>query len=429
MSSNRTLACRAKTLPDRKAVATEAALYVNSASSDFGALPLSGGSAITKSPVHQIGFKMGLSNIQILEIGDHHHFKQTFFERTHLLWTGHRRPKSLAPEDYADCTPRAFAQAMREVAEGKFDIVVAYAGQRSPWHPRFWLRAMFSDSPLTAAVRVFGVAWLRHMRLRVPMVVLDMHDLTTIHPSNFFLLDVARVYFKRELPVDHWQTLYGAAHANLPTLRIRRNPHWRRRLAKLQPISLQAGLFDLDCPDADVFSAKAFDVFFAGSIDGNSTVRSDGLQQLRILADRGLKIDIATDRLSQAEFCRRMSRAWLAWSPSGLGWDCYRHYEAPQCLAVPVINYPTIARHQPLKDGVHAVYYAPEGEGLSCAIEAALADKERLRSIAVAGRAHVRANHAGPAFCERVLRSALRDEISSCRDEAPIPGEGADAVQ
>jgi hypothetical protein len=103
-----------------------------------------------------------------------------------------------------------------------------------------------------------------------------------------------------------------------------------------------------------------------------------------------------------------MSLAWLAWSPSGLGWDCYRHYEAPQCLAVPVINYPTIARHEPLQDGVHALYYPPEGDGLSATIEAALADKSRLARIAVAGRGHVRANHAGPAFCERVLRLALQ---------------------
>ncbi len=365
---------------------------------------------------------MDLSAIHILEIGDHHHFKQTFSDRTHLLWTGRRRPRSLAPHDYADCTPRAFARAMRELAAGKFDVVVAYAGQRSAWHPRYWLRAMFDSSPLTAATRVLGVTWLRHVHLRAPMVVLDMHDIPTIHPSNFFLLDRARAYFKRELPVDHWQSFYGTAHANLPTLRIRRNPRWQARIAKLRPISLQAGLLDLDGPDADVFSAKASDVFFAGAIADNSTVRSAGLLQLRKLADRGFRIDLATERLSHADYCRRMSRAWLAWSPSGLGWDCYRHYEAPQCLAVPVINYPTVARYRPLLDGVHAIYYAPEGDGLSCAIEAVLADKERLKRIAMAGRAHVRANHAGVAFCERVLRVALPDQLSSCGDEAPIPG-------
>jgi hypothetical protein len=370
---------------------------------------------------------MDLSTIHMLEIGDHHHFKQTFSERTKLLWTGRRPPKTLLPQDYVDCTPRAFTRAMSEVAAGEYDIVIAYAGQRSPWHPRYWLRAMSHDSLFTAVVRVFGVTWLRHARLRAPMVALDMHDIPTIHPSNLFLLDLARIYFKRELPVDHWRAFYGVAHANLPTLRIRRNARWERRIAKLQPISLQTGLVDLGCSDTDIFSNKISDVFFAGTIDGNSTVRSDGLRQLRKLSDRGFRIDITTERLSYADFTRRMSRAWLSWSPSGLGWDCYRHYEAPQCLAVPVINYPTITRHQPLEDGVHAVYYAPEGDGLSCAIETALADKERLRRIAIAGRAHVRANHAGPAFCERVLRVALQDTILSRRDEPPFPG-ATDAI-
>jgi hypothetical protein len=213
----------------------------------------------------------------------------------------------------------------------------------------------------------------------------------------------------------------------LPTLRIRRDPRWQRRLAKLRPVSLQAGLLDLESSDADIFSGKTSDVFFAGAIEGNSTVRSHGLGQLRKLADRGFKIDIATERLAHGEFCRRMSRAWLAWSPSGLGWDCYRHYEAPQCLAVPVINYPTIARYRPLEDGVHAVYYAPEGDGLICAIESALADKDKLRRMAVAGRAHVRRNHVGPAFCERVLRLALQEEMPPCRDGLPFP-EGTDAT-
>lgn len=350
---------------------------------------------------------MDLSAIRILEIGDHHHFKQTFPERTHLLWTGRRPPKSLASKDYVDCTPLAFKRAMRQAAAGAFDVVVTYAPQRSPWHPRYWLRAMLQTSPLVAATRVFGVTWLRHARPGVPIAVVDMHDIPTVHSSNFFLLDIARVYCKRELPVDRWQSLYGTAHANLPTLRIRRDPRWRDRLAKLQPISLQSPLLELKRPDAEVFSSKTSDVFFAGTVTDNSTVRVAGLKQLEKLARLGLKIDIATERLSHSDFYRRMSLAWLAWSPSGLGWHCYRHYEAPQCLAVPVINYPTVSRHRPLQDGVHALYYDPDGNGLSEAIQAALPDKERLKRLAIAGREHVRAHYAGAAFCNRVLRLAL----------------------
>lgn len=358
---------------------------------------------------------MPSSAIRILEIGDHHHFKQTLFGQTKLLWTGRRPPKLFRPADYTDCTPRAFVQAMREAAAGEFQAVVVYAGQRSPWNPRYWLRALFGRSPMTAAVRGFGVTWLRHVALQPPVVALDMHDIPSIHPSNFFLLDRARIYFKRELPVDHWQCLTGTAHANLPTSRIRQSPHWQRRIAKLHPISLQTGIIELGLSDPEIFMGKRSDIFFAGAVAANSTVRSDGLAQLRELATRGVKVDIAEERLSSAEYHRRLSEAWLAWSPSGLGWDCYRHYEAPQCLAVPVMNYPTIARDRPLQDGVHAIYYAPEGNALSAAIEAALADKEKLKRMAVAARAHVRANHVGAAFCERVLSLALQGRTDASR--------------
>jgi glycosyltransferase involved in cell wall biosynthesis len=90
-----------------------------------------------------------------------------------------------------------------------------------------------------------------------------------------------------------------------------------------------------------------------------------------------------------------------------MGWDCYRHYEAPQCLSVPVVNYPTILRDRPLRDGIQAIYYPPEENGLIEAIEAALADKERLKRIALSGRDHVRKYHAGSAFCLRILDAAL----------------------
>jgi hypothetical protein len=75
---------------------------------------------------------------------------------------------------------------------------------------------------------------------------------------------------------------------------------------------------------------------------------------------------------------------------------------------VPVINYPTILRHMPLEQGVHAIYYAPEGDDLSFAVTEALKDKERLRRMALAAREHVQTHHAGPAFCDTVIAAAMR---------------------
>jgi len=351
---------------------------------------------------------MDYSSARILEIGDHSYFRQIYPETTTLLWTAHRPPRHLHPSEYLDCTPRHLSRTIGDIKRGGYDLVVIYPHARAAWHPRYWLRALVytPSHPVAALTRCFGIPMLRFVGFKTPLVVVDMHDDFTIHRSNFFLLGRAKNYFKRELPVDAWQTLHGTAHHDLPTRQLRSNKRWQDWLEKLRPISLQIGRIDIG--DADkVFAAKTTDVFFAGNVQSNSTLRLNGAAQLRRLADLGVRVDMPSTLLSKSEYQHRMSLAWLAWSPSGRGWDCYRHYEAPQCLAVPVINYPTILRHMPLEDGRHAIYYAPEGNGLAEAVSNALLDRDRLKTIALAGRAHVQANHVDRAFCDRILALAL----------------------
>ena len=116
------------------------------------------------------------------------------------------------------------------------------------------------------------------------------------------------------------------------------------------------------------------------------------------LRDQGISVDIPDAPLPREEFYRRCAAAWLVWSPEGYGWDCFRHYEAPACGSVPVINLPTIRRHQPLIDGEHALFYEPEPGGLTKAALAALADKPGLTRIAELGREHVLAHHTPTAI-------------------------------
>jgi hypothetical protein len=375
---------------------------------------------------------MDHASARILEIGDHDYFKQQYPERTRLLWTGSRPSRTLAPDAYVDCTVRRFLDETRAARQGAYDVVVAYATTQSPWHPRYWLRSLARSPlrPVAALSRVFGVWLLRFRGVGAPLVILDMLDGFTINPSNHRLMDRAKLYFKRELPVDQWHVFHGTAHPSLPTLRIRGRRRWQARLAKLRPISV--GLWVLSSPEGwrkitreesaalrddpeavapldidEIFAAKKTDVFFSGSVERSSTLRPAGLEQLRDLAKRGFVVDLPAERLPKAEYYRRMSQAWLTWSPAGLGWDCYRHYEACQCLSVPVINYPTILRHGPLEDGRHAVYYASEGDGLMRIVESVLADKAKLKRMAVAGRDHVLRLHSPAAFCDRVLGAAL----------------------
>lgn len=346
---------------------------------------------------------------RILEIGDLQYCKMLYPEQTRSLWTGWR-PSSTVPADaYSDCTPRAFAAAMRDAAAGAFDVVVAYMGQRSSWLPRYWGRALAREPhrPVATVSRVSGVAWLRWAQLRVPLVVLDMNDTFGIGAHNFFLLDKADIVFKRELPADRWHVLYGSAHPNLPTKRIRGSARWQWRLAKIEPLALPAPAVDPALIGSS-FPEKTSDVFFAGAVTINNWVRQTGIAELRELAARGIRVDIPEQRLPPAQFYRRLASSWLAWSPAGYSWECYRTGEAAQCLSVPLVNHPTVERHRPLLDRVHLFQYGVEPGGLTCAIVEALADKARLRTMAFAARDHVLKHHTLKALVDHVLDRALR---------------------
>jgi hypothetical protein len=102
-----------------------------------------------------------------------------------------------------------------------------------------------------------------------------------------------------------------------------------------------------------------------------------------------------------------MSKAWLACSPSGMGWECYRTAEAAQCLAVPVVNRPTIECYAPLRDGEHAIFYDIEPGGLTRAVEAALADRDRIRRMALAARRHVLDHRTHHALIDHIVAAGL----------------------
>jgi hypothetical protein len=237
------------------------------------------------------------------------------------------------------------------------------------------------------------------------LIVLDHEDLPVINRDNLFLLERCDLWFKRELPADHWRVFTKTAHPHLPTPRFRENPRHVAWVEKLRPLSLGLPLSAeslLPLPAAD----KRTDVFFSGRIAGSSTLRARGLAELRALAPEGVRLDIPGAPLAQPEFYARCAAAHLVWSPEGLGWDCFRHYEAPACGSVPLINQPPLDRHAPLADGEHALYYDVEPGGLARAVSAALADKPALARIAVAAQAHVMAHHTPQALARHAVETA-----------------------
>jgi hypothetical protein len=308
------------------------------------------------------------------------------------------------------------APIFRALQQGDLALIACQPTFFSPWNWRALIRLISHRRALRG--RLSLTRWLGPQFLRfsvsAPIAILDYEDIPIINRSNFFLLDHCRCYFKRELPVDRWRVFLKTGHANLPTPRFRRLQRYQRRLAKLEPLSLGLPMLQQSLlPERPM--EKAVDIFFSGRIDGSSSIRSRGLAELRALSGNGFQVDITDGALPSHEYYRRCARAWLVWSPEGLGWDCFRHYEAPACWSVPVMNQPTIERYRPLIGGKHAIYYDPEPGGLTRAIVSALGDKPRLAQIAQSARDYVTAHHTQAAIAHHIVSKTLGHENSGVR--------------
>jgi len=361
-----------------------------------------------------------------LEIGSPELFVLGVPQQTEYFWVGSKPPYSRTLRPLG---PISMIKCLRRLRRGEFDLLVVHALQYPPWHPRSFLMVM-REWKIRAIRGLFAtVAWrFMHFWHDVPVAAVDLIDPCLIGSHNFSLFDRCQAYFKRELPSDHWLVFCKSGYPNFPGRRWRSSARYRRRVNKLRPISL--GVFP---PSEDIGAAeKTADIFFSGSVEFNSTVRVAGMRELRQLASESYVVDIPAERLDRQAFLRRMSSAWLAWSPSGLGWDCLRHCEAPLAGAVPLINDPTILRYAPLKAGEHCVLYPVEPGGLAEAARRALADKSRLRKMAQAAAAHVREHHSFHARAEYVTMTVLGRRLDGSRvepAEAPVNTEATPSVR
>jgi hypothetical protein len=298
----------------------------------------------------------------------------------------------------------------RGIRDPSVDLIVVHAPAYSPWSGRGLVRMLFRRSVLRGyvpALRGFGAELLR-LPVAPPIVVLDLEDSATIPRSNLFLMDKAALYFKRELPADHWQVFAGTAHWRVPTPRFRAQKRNRARVEKLRSISLGVpiAVFRRAAALAGVDTEKTIDVFFAGRIRCSSTVRERGLAELLALRAQGYAIDVSDTALALDEYVARCARAHLVWSPEGFGWQCFRTYEAAMCGTAPLCSRPGIELYRPLLEGVHAIYYDIEPGGLTRAVKAALGNRGRLRMMGAAARQHVLAFHTPAAIARHIVDAA-----------------------
>lgn len=346
-----------------------------------------------------------MKGARVLEIGEHALFSRAATDITEAYFTGYRHLQDGRRFFGLRALVRTFAKARR----GDYDLIVVAPPFYPGWHPRSFLGALkfslFKGRPRD----LYGalVSPLLFALLRVfpgdRMIAIDRSDSFGIPRHHFFLLDKVRAYFKRELPIDHWLAFYGSAHRRLPGLNFRRKRRWQRRAARLRPISVGLSPRMAATALAAGPAEKRHDLFFAGTINGNSHVRDLVPAQIDALRIAGVDVDWAMEPIPRAEYLKRCAEAWLVLSPAGLGWDCYRHVESALAGSVPLVSAPTIDRYRPLVIGVHCLAYRPDEENIVAIVTAALADRPRLAAMAAAARAHAAEHLTEEAVCRALV--------------------------
>jgi hypothetical protein len=335
---------------------------------------------------------------RILEVGEHCLIGRALPRDTDFVCTS---ITALPPDLPAELRRLDPLTAVRSLRANAYGLVIAHAPAYALWQLPI-LRSL-ARKPVQRGPALLLRAFLsRVVAPHVPIVMLDMEDAPIIHPNNLPLLDRAALCFKRELPADRARTFLQTRAPALPESPARSRAPLSTRMAKLRPISIGVSERILTAA-AKQPAENTVDIFFAGRVDGSSTVREAGLRELNALSGHGVLVDCVKHRLELNEFLNRAAAARLVWSPEGLGQDCFRHYEAAVCWSVPVISSPGIERHRPLLHGIHALYYAVEPGGLARTVLGALREPQRLSAMGRAGRRHVLRHHSHAALAQYVL--------------------------
>ena len=295
----------------------------------------------------------------------------------------------------------------RAIAQGRYEAIL-FGAAPPVWNVRknFFrnlaksARYLLRDPAALAKWRTYR-GLVRHVRGMRNVAGIDRTDSLVIDNSRFAALDASRVYFKRELPQNPLNTFLYTSDKAEYTSNVLHIPFFRDQLDKLAPVAI--GLEDetvRDLASRDV--PKDVDLFFAGELK-HRPARIHGMKLLQRLRDEGYKLDLPEEPLPKKAYFERASRALLAWSPEGYGYECYRTYEMAALGCVPILQYPTIQRHAPFADGESVLHYFIDDDSLYHVVKRALDDRNKLREIGRRAREHVVAHHTHSALGKHVL--------------------------
>jgi len=316
------------------------------------------------------------------------------------------KPKAPLPENVRQMDFREFRTLQRRILNHEFDLIITYANREGLWRPgrSFVHNSIHATKKLLTKFPDFVV------RLLLPtikksgtrLIVYDYDDLTVIPPTRNAFIDACQIYFKIHPAINLHKSFLFQTKRDGNVWNVLRNPQYTAWTKKIRPMSY--GTDYKDSYDECLAPEKKYDVFFSGSTH-HSPVRQEGRRLLEMLQAKGLRICLP-EKVPHREFLRLCSESWLVLSPEGAEWQSARHYESLLMKSVPLINYPTVRLHQPLLDGIHAIFYPPEGDLLADVIHQALADKPRLIRISEQGRKHVLCHHIHTQLVQEMIRQA-----------------------
>lgn len=277
---------------------------------------------------------------------------------------------------------------------GKFDAIVAdcSGGAYFGGPLRRTAKALFEEFLNRRVLRLRD-------RLGIPLSILDYSDDLTIHPNNRRLLEGTDLYFKRELGIDGWrslESLHGGT-TRVPTIGYRMEASNQALVAKLRPLSIGLGeseeaALQIAGEWGSLKSAdKSCDVLIALSA-WCRPLREQAFEQIAALSAAGISVASTEKALKYPEYADSIRKARLCLSPAGLGWDCYRHYEAALFGSVPVMSRCDIQPFQPFLHGIDGFYYDPE-QPLLNQLQEMLSDKFDLDQMAQRANEKVRCHH------------------------------------
>jgi hypothetical protein len=311
------------------------------------------------------------------------------------------------PEGSRRMDLREFFSLRRRILAKEFDLIIAYAPDEGLWRAG---RSIFRNVPhaikkLLLYFPAFALKFLLPAirKSGTKFILYDYDDLTIIPSFRYKFIDACTIYFKRHPAVNIYKSFLFQTKRDGNLWNVLRNKKYQEYAKKIRPIGYGTDYRDhfAEC----LAPEKKYDVFFTGALH-YSPVRQDSHALLKRLKAEGLRV-CQPSKVPHHEFLRLCSESWLVLSPEGAEWHSARHYEALLMKSVPLINYPNVRLYRPLLDGVHAIYYPPEGDYLAGKIREALADKDRLRRIAEEGHAYVLEHHINTQVVKWMIEQAF----------------------